>query len=158
MYKETFSIWLENSVHDHKISNLIKQYALNKRDIFFPHITLVTNISTKEKSLSLLNKIPKYKYNVVLNKLSIGDSYFQKLYLEPLDPSFFNNAVEKLEGWPSLWIPHLSIFYGNELPENFNFEIVKTMLPLSITFDTISIYKTGPIISDWEKIISKNLK
>jgi len=50
MTKETYSIWLQNSVHNKKIYDLIKRYASEEnKDSFSPHVTLVSNINSEEK-------------------------------------------------------------------------------------------------------------
>ena len=54
---ETYSIWLENSEHNKEISDLINKYALDEsKDSFFPHVTLVTRISTEEKANEILEQ------------------------------------------------------------------------------------------------------
>ena len=45
-----YSIWLQNSIHNDKIYNLIERYAREeKKDSFFPHVTLVSKINSHEK-------------------------------------------------------------------------------------------------------------
>ena len=58
MYKETYSIWLQNSIHNEKVYELIKRYAKEEdKDSFFPHVTLVSHIDSEEKALKILNKL-----------------------------------------------------------------------------------------------------
>ena len=106
MTKETYSIWLQNSLHNKKIHNLIKRYASEEnKDSFSPHVTLVSNINSKENALKILQKLSDNKSSIVFDKVSTGDTYFQKLYLESSDNTYFFNSVSKIEGWPSLWVP-----------------------------------------------------
>ena len=96
MTKKTYSIWLQNSVHNKKIYDLIKRYASEEhKDSFSPHVTLVSNINSEEKALKVLHKLSHNKSSVVFDKVSTGDTYFQKLYLESSDNSFFLNVFQK---------------------------------------------------------------
>ena len=153
MTKETYSIWLQNSVHNKKIHNLIKRYASEEnKDSFSPHVTLVSNINSKENALKILQKLSDNKSSIVFDKVSTGDTYFQKLYLESSDNTYFFNYVAKIEGWPSLWVPHLSLCYGDELPKSFYLGELNKLIPITLTFDTITVYKTGPKVSEWKEI------
>ena len=155
---ETYSIWLQNSEHNKKISDLINKYALDEsKDSFFPHVTLVTRISTEEKANEILEQLSKDKCDIVFDKVSVGDTYFQRLYLESSDNSYFFNSVSKLQGWPSLWVPHLSLRYGDELPKSFDSGELKELIPITLSFDTLSLYKTGPKVSEWREITTQSL-
>ena len=155
---ETYSIWLQNSEHNKKISDLINKYALDEsKDSFFPHVTLVTRISTEEKANEILEQLSKDKCDIVFDKVSVGDTYFQRLYLESSDNSYFFNSVSKLQGWPSLWVPHLSLCYGDELPKSFDSGELNELIPITLSFDTLSLYKTGPKVSEWKEITTQSL-
>ena len=42
-----YSIWLQSTKHNKEIYDLIKRFAKEEgKDSFFPHVTLVTKIST----------------------------------------------------------------------------------------------------------------
>ena len=158
MFKETYSIWLQNSLHNEKIYELIKRYANEEnKDSFFPHVTLVSHIDSEEKALKILNRILPKKGLVVFDKVTIGNTYFQKLYLEASDNSYFFKSVSKIEGWPSLWVPHLSLSYGDELPKSFDLGELNELIPITISFDTLSLYKTGPKVSEWKEITTLRL-
>ena len=158
MTKETYSIWLQNSVHNKKIYDLIKRYAIEEhKDPFSPHVTLVSNINSEEKALKILQKLSDNKSSVVFDKVSTGDTYFQKLYLESSDNTYFFECVSKIEGWPSLWVPHLSLSYGDELPKSFDLGELNELIPITISFDTLSLYKTGPKVSEWKEITTLRL-
>ena len=133
MYKETYSIWLQNSIHNEKVYELIKRYAKEEdKDSFFPHVTLVSHIDLEEKALKILNKLLVKKSTVIFDSVSTGDTYFQKLYLESSDNSYFFNAVSKIEGWPSLWVPHMSLSYGDELPKSFDLGELNELIPITL--------------------------
>ena len=158
MTKETYSIWLQNSVHNKKIYDLIKRYAIEEhKDSFSPHVTLVSNINSEEKALKILQKLSDNKSSVIFDKVSTGDTYFQKLYLESSDNTYFFECVSKIEGWPSLWVPHLSLSYGDELPKSFDLGELNELIPITISFDTLSLYKTGPKVSEWKEITTQSL-
>ena len=153
MTEEIYSIWLQNSVHNKNIHDLIKRYASEEnKDSFSPHVTLVSNINSKENALKILQKLSDNKSSIVFDKVSTGDTYFQKLYLESSDNTYFFNSVSKIEGWPSLWVPHMSLCYGDELPKSFDLGELNELIPITLTFDTITVYKTGPVVSEWKEI------
>ena len=158
MIKETYSIWLQNSVHNKKIHDLIKRYANEEnKDSFSPHVTLVSNINSEKKALKVLQKLSENKSSVIFDKVSVGDTYFQKLYLESSDNSYFFSSVANIQGWPSLWVPHLSLCYGDELPKSFDLGELNELIPITLSFDTLSLYKTGPKVSEWKEITTQSL-
>ena len=148
-----YSIWLQNSIHNDKVYNLIQRYAKEeKKDSFFPHVTLVATINSHERATEVMQLLSNKKCNITFDKISTGDTYFQKLYLESSDNSYFFNSVSEIEGWPSLWVPHLSLSYGDELPKSFDLGELYELIPITISFDTLSLYKTGPKVSEWKEI------
>jgi len=148
-----YSIWLQNSIHNDKVYNLIQRYAKEeKKDSFFPHVTLVAKINSHERATEVMQLLSNKKCNITFDKISTGDTYFQKLYLESSDNSYFFNSVSEIEGWPSLWVPHLSLSYGDELPKSFDLGELYELIPITISFDTLSLYKTGPKVSEWKEI------
>ena len=128
-----------------------------KKDSFFPHVTLVSKINSHENAIEVLQLLSNKKCNITFDKISTGDTYFQKLYLESSDNSYFFNSVSKIEGWPSLWVPHLSLSYGNELPKSFDLGELNELIPITISFDTLSLYKTGPKVSEWKEVTTLRL-
>ena len=148
-----YSIWLTSSEHDEEIYSLIQRFADEEgQDAFIPHVTLVTQISTKEKVAKILNELFKKKCSILFDKISVGNTYFQKLFLESSDNSYFFKSISNIQGWPSLWIPHLSLYYGDELPKSFDLGELNKLIPITLTFDTITVYKTGPKVSEWKEI------
>ena len=154
MEEQTFSIWVKSSSEDvANIKNQINSFAEEEnKDSFGPHVTLVTKINSEEKANDILDQIKKEKTTVTFDRICEGRSYFQKLYLIASDNIPFNNLVINLESWPSLWVPHISLYYGNELPNSFPSKSLDNIIPITITFDTLGLYKTGPIVSDWREI------
>ena len=158
MTEEVYSIWLQSSTCSQNIFNFIEKYAKEEnKDTFLPHVTLVSNISSKENGIKVLKKLSSQKCEVVFDKFSIGDTYFQKLYLESSNNSYFFKTVSKIEVWPSLWVPHLSLSYGDELPKSFDPGELNELIPITISFDTLSLYKTGPKVSEWMEITTQPL-
>ena len=153
-----YSIWLQSTKHNKKIYDLITRFAKEEgKDSFFPHVTLVTKISTYETAINTLKLLSNEKCIINFDKISTGDTYFQRLYLESSDNSYFFNSVSKIEGWPSLWVPHLSLSYGDELPKSFDLGELNELIPITISFDTLSLYKTGPKVSEWKEITTLRL-
>ena len=151
---ETFSIWVKSSSNDvANIKNQIDSFAKEENKASFdPHVTLVTKINSQEKANDILDQIKKEKITVTFDRICEGKSYFQRLYLKASDNNQFFNSVISLEGWPSLWVPHLSLYYGNELPKSYLSKDLDNLIPITITFDTLELYKTGPIVSEWKEI------
>ena len=89
-------------------------------------------------------KFLKNKCSILFDKISVGNTYFQKLFLESSDNSYFFKSISNIQGWPSLWVPHLSLYYGDELPKSFDLGELNKLIPVALTFDTIAVYKTGP--------------
>ena len=82
MYKETYSIWLQNSIHNEKVYELIKRYAKEEyKDSFFPHVTLVSHIDSEEKALKILNKLLVKKSTVIFDRVSTGDTYLSLIHI-----------------------------------------------------------------------------
>lgn len=153
MEKTTYSIWLQNSTHNQDLLDLIGRFAKEEsKDSFFPHVTLVTHIPTEEKALKIMNMLSQKSCEIIFDKVSTGDSYFQRLYLEASNNSYFFNSVSEIEVWPSLWVPHLSLCYGDELPKSFDLGELSELIPITINFDTLSLYRTGSKVSEWLEI------
>ena len=153
-----YSIWLQSTKHNKETYDLIKRFAKEEgKDSFFPHVTLVTKISTYETAMNTLKLLSNEKCIINFDKISTGDTYFQRLYLESSDNSYFFNSVSKIEGWPSLWVPHLSLSYGDELPKSFDLGELNELIPITLSFDLLSLYKTGPKVSEWKEITTLRL-
>ena len=159
MEDHTFSIWVKSSSDDvANIKNQIDFFAKEENKASFdPHVTLVTKINSQQKAHDILNQIKKEKITVSFDRICEGKSYFQRLYLEASDNNQFYNSVISLEGWPSLWVPHLSLYYGNELPKSYSSINFDKLIPITITFDTLELYITGPIVSEWKEITTLSL-
>ena len=153
-----YSIWLQSTKHNKKIYDLITRFAKEEgKDSFFPHVTLVTKISTYETAMDTLKLLSSEKCIINFDKISSGDTYFQRLYLESSDNTYFFNSVSKIESWPSLWVPHLSLCYGDELPKSFDLGELNELIPITLSFDLLSLYKTGPKVSEWKEITTLRL-
>ena len=153
-----YSIWLQSTKHNKKIYDLITRFAKEEgKDSFFPHVTLVTKIPTYEAAMNSLKLLSNEKCIINFDKISTGDTYFQRLYLESSDNTYFFNSVSKIAGWPSLWVPHLSLCYGDELPKSFDLGELNELIPITLSFDTLSLYKTGPKVSEWKEITTQSL-
>ena len=141
MEEQTFSIWVKSSSDDvANIKNQIDSFAKEENKASFdPHVTLVTKINSQQKANDILDQIKKEKITVTFDRISEGRSYFQRLYLEASDNNQFYNSVISLEGWPSLWVPHRSLYYGNELPKSYSSINFDKLIPITITLSLIHI-------------------
>ncbi len=54
-------------------------------------------------------------------------------------------------------VSHLSLSYGDELPKSFDPGELNELIPITISFDTLSLYKTGPKVSEWMEITTQPL-
>ena len=154
-----YSIWAKSKNNSlSKAKEIINEISQKEESTpFNPHVTLVTNIYSQEKAEKILEKINKSKIIVNFDSVGTGNTYFQRLFLTASDNFPFFNAVSSIEAWPSLWTPHLSLYYGNELPMNFSIEDINNSLPIEGVFDTLELYLTGPDISNWKEVTSISL-
>ena len=137
----TYSIWAKSKNNSlDKAKDIINEISQKEESTpFNPHVTLVTNMYSHEKAEKVFEKINKNKIIANFDSVETGDTYFQRLFLTASDNFPFFNAVSSIEAWPSLWIPHLSLYYGNELPLNFSVDQINNSLPIEGVFDTLSL-------------------
>ena len=149
-----YSIWVESSSNQlTEIKKVIKILSEEEdKDYFEPHVTLVTNLNSEHSAMDVFNKIPKKRFDITFDTIQEGTTYFQRLFLTSKDNTNFQNSIIDIEGWPSLWIPHLSIYYGNELPKSYPSKDFDNLIPITVTFDTLVLFETGPIVSKWKEI------
>ena len=149
-----YSIWVESSSEQlSEIKKIIRTLSDDEgKEYFEPHVTLVTNLSTEDKAKDLFENIPKKRFDITFDTIQEGTTYFQRLFLISSDNTNFQNLIIDIEGWPSLWIPHLSLYYGNELPKSYPSKDFDNLIPATITFDTLVLSETGPLVSEWREI------
>ena len=149
-----YSIWVESSSNQlTEIKKVIKTLSEEEdKDYFEPHVTLVTNLNSEHSAMDVFNKIPKKRFDITFDTIQEGTTFFQRLFLTSTDNTNFQNSIIDIEGWPSLWVPHLSLFYGNELPKSYPSKDFDNLIPVTVTFDTLVLSKTGPIVSKWKEI------
>ena len=149
-----YSIWVESSSKQlTELKKVIKNVSEEEnKDYFEPHVTLVTNLNSEQSAMDVFNKIPKKRFDITFDTIQEGTTYFQRLFLTSKDNTNFQNSIIDIEGWPSLWIPHLSIYYGNELPKSYPSKDFDNLIPITVTFDTLVLFETGPIVSKWKEI------
>ena len=104
-----YSIWVESSLNQlSDIKGIIKTLSLEEdKEYFDPHVTLVTNLKAERSAMDVFNKIPKKRFDITFDTIQQGTTYFQRLFLTSSDNTNFQNSIIDIEGWPSLWIPHL---------------------------------------------------
>ena len=149
-----YSIWVESSSKQlTQIKKVIKTLSEEEnKDYFEPHVTLVTNLNSEHSAMNVFNKRPQKRCDITCETIQEGTTYFQRLFLTSTDNTNFQNSIIDIEGWPSLWIPHLSLFYGNELPKSYPSKDFDNLIPVTVTFDTLVLSETGPIVSKWKEI------
>ena len=154
-----YSIWVESSSNQlTEIKKVIKTLSEEEdKDYFEPHVTLVTNLNSEHSAMDVFNKIPKKRFDITFDTIQEGTTYFQRLFLTSSDNTNFQKSIIDIEGWPSLWIPHLSLYYGNELPKSYPSKDFDNLIPATVTFDTLVLSKTGPLVSEWKEITTVNL-
>ena len=78
MEKTTYSIWLQNSTHNQDLLDLIDRFAKEEsKDSFFPHVTLVTHISSEEEAINILSKLRINKMKLSLIKFLLEILFFK---------------------------------------------------------------------------------
>ena len=149
-----YSIWVESSSKQlTQIKKVIKTLSEEENtDYFEPHVTLATNLNSEHSAMNVFDKISKKRFDITFDTIQEGTTYFQRLFLTSTDNTNFQNSITDIEGWPSLWIPHLSLFYGNELPKSYPSKDFDNLIPVTVTFDTLVLSETGPIVSKWKEI------
>ena len=149
-----YSIWVESSSKQlTQIKKVIKTLSEEENtDYFEPHVTLATNLNSEHSAMNVFDKISKKRFDITFDTIQEGTTYFQRLFLTSTDNANFQNSIIDIEGWPSLWIPHLSLFYGNELPKSYPSKDFDNLIPVTVTFDTLVLSETGPIVSKWKEI------
>ncbi len=149
-----YSIWVESSSEQlSEIKKIIRTLSdYEGKEYFEPHVTLVTNLSTKDTAKDVFENITKKRFDITFDTIQEGTTYFQRLFLTSTDNTNFQNSIIDIEGWPSLWIPHLSLYYGNELPKSYPSKDFDNLIPVTITFDTLVLSETGPLVSEWKEI------
>ena len=154
-----YSIWVESSSNQlTEIKKVIKTLSEEEdKDYFEPHVTLVTNLNSEHSAMDVFNKIPKKRFDITFDTIQEGTTYFQRLFLTSSDNTNFQNSIIDIEGWPSLWIPHLSLYYGNKLPKSYPSKDFDNLIPVTVTFDTLVLSKTGPLVSEWKELTTINL-
>ena len=154
-----YSIWVESSSKQlTQIKKVIKTLSEEEnKDYFEPHVTLVTNLNSEHSAMDVFNKIPKKRFDITFDTIQEGTTYFQRLFLTSTDNTNFQTSIIDIDGWPSLWIPHLSLYYGNELPKSYPSKDFDNLIPATVTFDTLVLSKTGPLVSEWKEITTVNL-
>ena len=154
-----YSIWVESSSNQlTEIKKVIKTLSEEEdKDYFEPHVTLVTNLNSEHSAMDVFNKIPKKRFDITFDTIQEGTTYFQRLFLTSTDNTNFQTSIIDIDGWPSLWIPHLSLYYGNELPKSYPSKDFDNLIPATVTFDTLVLSKTGPLVSEWKEITTVNL-
>ena len=153
---DIYSIWIKSKNNSlDKAKEIINEIAEKEKSTpFNPHVTLVTNMYSLDKAEKIFEMINKNKIIINFDTVGIGSTYFQRLFLTASDNFRFFNAFSSIEAWPSLWVPHLSLFYGNQLPLNFSTDEINNSLPIQGIFDTIELYITGPDVSKWKEVKS----
>ena len=154
-----YSIWVESSSKQlTQIKKVIKTLSEEEnKDYFEPHVTLVTNLNSEHSAMNVFNKISKKRFDITFDTIQEGTTYFQRLFLTSTDNTNFQTSIIDIDGWPSLWIPHLSLYYGNELPKSYPSKDFDNLIPATVTFDTLVLSKTGPLVSEWKEITTVNL-
>ena len=154
-----YSIWVESSSNQlTEIKKVIKTLSEEEgKDYFEPHVTLVTNLNSEHSAMDVFNKMPKKRFDITFDTIQEGTTYFQRLFLTSTDNTNFQTSIIDIDGWPSLWIPHLSLYYGNELPKSYPSKDFDNLIPATVTFDTLVLSKTGPLVSEWKEITTVNL-
>ena len=154
-----YSIWVESSSKQlTEIKKVIKTLSEEEdKDYFEPHVTLVTNLNSEHSAMNVFDKISKKRFDITFDTIQEGTTYFQRLFLTSTDNTNFQTSIIDIDGWPSLWIPHLSLYYGNELPKSYPSKDFDNLIPATVTFDTLVLSKTGPLVSEWKEITTGNL-
>ena len=144
----------------HIINEFSKKY---QGPIFKPHITLLGGISgayegevvAKTKQLAGMMK----PFEIELGEVGVQDTYFRALYckakLSPQIEDCYRKAME-IFGVQDLnaYVPHLSLFYGNNLQSEKDQMIASLKLPPDMKFwvDRVYLYRTEGRAENWVEV------
>ncbi|MDI6602625.1 MAG: 2'-5' RNA ligase family protein [Patescibacteria group bacterium] len=146
-----------------KLANLItklsKQYGSPK---FEPHVTLLANISGAEKDIIFKTSqlaILINSFKIRLTKVEYRNEYFKCLFIKVEETKDIINANLKAREifnreWDSEYIPHLSLMYGDFLPE-IKEKIIKEIgkkFDIIFAVNSIHLFTAEGRPEDWQRI------
>ena len=162
-----FSIWIipQGSVSD-TITSLTKKIADDfGSPVFQTHITLIPDVvGEAEDNIKNVEEITKQTeaFSVSFNGVGLQwEMYFQCLYLTVRQDlqlmQLRENLVKKFTPHNrSLYMPHLSIMYGDNVPVETKSDIIgeieDSLINTSYTVDSLYIYQTNNPVSSWRFI------
>lgn len=163
-----YSLWFIPSEPAYNLlKEEIKKFSSEfKGPVFEPHITLLGEIEEKKdemikKAFTLTTRIKPFE--VELNNINYGESYFQKLFYltnKPRELILANEEAKKIFGRQndSLYVPHISLLYSLSVkPKNFVNKMSKN-ISLKFNVDSLSLIDANGFVNEWHKLKEFSLK
>lgn len=162
MESKGYSLWLMPSGENYNIfENLIKKLANEYNGpVFQPHVTLLGEIILPEtdairKTEQLVDG--QKPFSITLKQIDYEDFYFRTLFVKavitkPLQ-TLYNKAKEIFAMDVPLYMPHLSLLYGNyprEVKKKIIQEIGRDQTAL-FKISSVHLFKGGKV-EQWQKI------
>jgi len=160
----TYSIWLEPSVADRAclkkiIAKLAKEYGA---PVFLPHITVYGGVKTRSLAIEAAQNCKDISRITVSTKgIRFSDFLWKTLYVEIRNNSTLTAIHKQLGGEiPTKYDfePHLSLIY-KKMPRRVKLELRKkiTVNP-TLTFDRITVIRSGALVKNWERVFTARLR
>ena len=142
------------------INTLAEKYGGMK---FEPHLTLLARIPTAPEA-ELVAKTQQLAatmqpFEVEPKEVRAEDAYFRALYCKaetnPTVEQYHQKALEVFSVQDvNVYIPHLSLYYGNVLQSTKDEMIASLQLPVSMKFlvDKVYLYRTEGEAKDWIRV------
>ncbi len=130
--------------------------------VFPAHVTLLSGIADADRAV-LTEKAERLAsgsrpFEITIGGAGMDDAYFRALYLR-VHPSealvaLHVRAKETFPSEPSLYMPHLSLLYGNYEEERKRAALATLLVPegKTILVDRFSLYHTEGTVADWQKV------
>jgi 2'-5' RNA ligase len=148
---------------DEALQHMINELAESFGGPIFPaHVTLLSGIIAAEPE-ALLQRAEQLAHGSAPFELALGetameDTYFRALYLR-VQPSetlvaLHVRAKELFPAQSSLYMPHLSLLYGNYPEERKRAALATLLVPegVKILVDRFSLYHTEGTVAEWQKM------
>lgn len=130
---------------------------------FEPHLTLLARIPKADEGelIAKTQRLAKMmaSFEVELKKIFAEDAYFRALYCKAEPNSIMEEYHQRaLETFGvqdvNVYMPHLSLYYGN-VPQSTKDEMIASLsLPASMKFliDKVHLYRTEGEAQDWVRV------
>ncbi len=162
--ENSYTLWVIPSPEIKKILEdvILKLGDKYKGPYFEPHMTLLGNIScTKEEVIEKTKELCREikSFEISLGEISFSTTYFQSVFVRVkssaslMELNLKAKEVFKMEN--SLFMPHMSLLYGNQQMELREKAVSEVKLPSNLSFkvDKLVVTPCTDDPKDWAHLI-----